>query len=498
MPQLIQYLCPSWRLSLYGRPSALSRWSDRPVIQYDRAQLLRLNVEEDSTERLVWEGTTQELQDLQDILQNYVQDLLQRSHQAFVAAESPELRAERVGQFHRTLNPDLNPELNPELSPNPELAESGVEISLAPEIPETQTQEASPEVEPLPLMRLEAVGTLGHSLFLPPDITLSLSTLECFDLAEILDQWQTETLNLPDLPQEPPARVSPWLKTAALILVTVGVSSSVSVVGLKWWQQQESEVAQSQATSADLTLENLAPLPGLEGAIPYTPVPRLPSEFYGPPAPGQPDVSLGLEIQGETPLPSGSFAGISMPPPPDFSTLPPPPPAYSSASGESYPTYGPEPIYTEPAGTYEDYGYNDYGEQNADTIASLPPAPELSRSARSEVPISPAAAPALESAPALGIDGGANSGTDNTVRIGEIAGYFQGQWQPPKNLTGALEYQLLIGADGTLQAITPLSDRAGNFLDRTGIPLLGEPIASPGSDLLVTIVFYPQGGVDVF
>lgn len=189
-----------------------------------------------------------------------------------------------------------------------------------------------------------------------------------------------------------------------------------------------------------------------------------------------------------------------MPPPPDFSTLPPPPPAYSSSSGESYRTYGPDPVYLEPSGTYDEYAANnyreDYGEGHGDTAASLPAAPALDRAARSEAPSSapPAApAPAVESAPS---DAGA--GTDNATRMGQIAGYFQGRWQPPENLTGSLEYQLFIGADGTLQGITPLSDRAGNFLDRTGIPLLGEPIASPGSELLVTIVFYPQGGVDVF
>jgi len=449
--------------------------------------LLRLNVEDDSTERLVWEGTTPELQDLHDILQNYVQDLLQRSHQVFVASEHSLTTLNR-GLGDQGLEPLISNSVTPHLEPT----ESGTQI--IPNIPTSVAKEPAPEEETLPLMRVEAVGTLGHSLFLPPDIILSLSTLECFDLAEVLDQWQAETLSLPDLSPETSAGVAPWLKTAAMILVTVGISSSVSVVGLKWWQQQELEIAQSQATSSDLTLENLTPLPGIEGAAPYTPVPRLPSEFYGPPAPGQPDVSLGLEIQGETLLPGG-FAGISMPPPPDFSTLPPPPPL---SSGESYGPAPAAPVYLEPSGTADgyassdDYAYGDYGAESADTFASLPAAPTLDRADRSEPQAAPPPAPAAEPAPSVA------AAEDNGERLGQIAGYFQGRWQPPENLTGSLEYQLFIGSDGTLQGITPLSDRAGNFLDRTGIPLLGEPIASPGSELLVTIVFYPQGGVDVF
>ncbi|MFZ9738182.1 MAG: DUF4335 domain-containing protein [Prochlorotrichaceae cyanobacterium] len=491
MPQLIQYLCPSWRLSLYGRPSALSRWSDRPVLQYDRAQLLRLNSEEDPKESLVWEGSAQELQDLQDILQNYIQDLLQRSHQAFLAGEQSqgldsqglEAQPPREGTSAAFSTGDRNSQAD---------ARKGKGLSV------TNDPHQAAEADKLPVMRVEAVGAMAHSLFLPPDTTLSLSTLECFDLAEVLDQWQAETLSLPTLPKAAPKTPPAWLRTAALILITVGASSSVSLLGLQWWQQQQLQVAQSetapsQANTPELTLDELSALPNLHGSSDYTPIPRLPSEVYGPPAPGQPDVSLGIELQGVGALPSGDFAGLPMPPPPDFSALPPPPPGYNApATGEPYQTYAPDPYYVEPSRSYDNA--DDYGGNNSSSDYAALPAPSISSRSAPAQGLAPAAPLAVQ--PETVAPPAAES--DNASRLGDIAGYFQGRWQPPGNLNGSLEYQLLIGSDGTLQAISPLSDRAGNFIDRTGIPLLGEPITSPGPELLVTIVFYAEGGVDVF
>jgi hypothetical protein len=468
------------------------------VLQYDRAQLLRLNSDDEPQESLVWEGSAQELQDLQDILQNYIQDLLQRSHQAFLAGE------QNQGVDAQGVEPQPPKEETSALFSTVERnhqAEGGEDSAVVGENGEglrvtTSDHNHTAELAQLPVMRLEAVGAMEHSLFLPPDITLSLSTLECFDLAEVLDQWQSETLSLPTLPKVAPTTPPAWLRTAALILVTVGASSSVSLLGLQWWQQQQLQVAQSEAASPqanapELTLDELSALPNLHGSSDYTPIPRLPSEVYGPPAPGQPDVSLGIELQGVGALPSGDFAGLPMPPPPDFSALPPPPPGYNlPATGEPYQTYAPDPYYVEPSRTYDDYS----GTSGDSSDYAALPAPSLSSRSAPAQGLAPAAPPSAE----LETVAPPAAESDNASRLGDIAGYFQGRWQPPDNLNGSLEYQLLIGSDGTLQAISPLSDRAGNFIDRTGIPLLGEPITSPGSELLVTIVFYAQGGVDVF
>ena len=596
MPQLIQYLCPSWRLSLQGRPSALSQWVDRPAVHYDRAHLFRLSMEEDVPETLVWEGSAAELQNLQDALQNYIQDLLQRSHHAFLQAESapehsslqPAALKSGTGQLGalqpetlqsgtlqsgllqpETLQPEtLQPEtLQSEILQDPKILERGIAdpLGLAPvqelelDVGELEALELQPQdldalainrveldrssydfshdpdsfetsptsisSESSPQLRLETIGALGHRLWLSETIDLSLTTLECFDLAEVLDLWQTEALSLPPLPQKVPARMPPWINTAALILVTVGVSSTASTLGWQWWQNQQAlEVArQSSSDQAvmspeGLLLEPLDPLtvpPGTgfnaPNALPaLTEVPAN-TEVYGPQLPGEAPVSLGISINGEQPLPGGSFAGLSAPPPPDFSQLPPPPGDGYSGDGYSSEVYTVLPP-TEDDSNYgrnsgyrdnaSDYSTSDYSSNynSASDYASLPaPAaleanPEANPANRSlsAVPQAPSGIPP-QAKIAESESVGDPAGTIATVRS-----YFQGTWQPIESLTEPLQYQLLIGTDGTLQAIIPLGDRAGNFLDRTGMPLLGESLSAPGQELLVTVVLRSDGGVEVY
>jgi hypothetical protein len=68
-------------------------------------------------------------------------------------------------------------------------------------------------------------------------------------------------------------------------------------------------------------------------------------------------------------------------------------------------------------------------------------------------------------------------------------------------LTETLEYRLLLNADGSLQRILPLGRTSENFLDRTNMPLLGEPFVSPatnGRNPQVRVVLEPDGKVQTF
>ncbi|NJO21382.1 MAG: hypothetical protein HC838_16955 [Spirulinaceae cyanobacterium RM2_2_10] len=46
-------------------------------------------------------------------------------------------------------------------------------------------------------------------------------------------------------------------------------------------------------------------------------------------------------------------------------------------------------------------------------------------------------------------------------------------------MSSSLEYRLWLNRDGSLQRIAPVSSGAATFLDRTQMPLLGEPFVSP-------------------
>ncbi len=81
-----------------------------------------------------------------------------------------------------------------------------------------------------------------------------------------------------------------------------------------------------------------------------------------------------------------------------------------------------------------------------------------------------------------------------------VQSYFESRWQPPSNLAQPLQYQLIVGANGTLTKSAPLSSAAGLYADKAGIPAIGEPFISAGSNaqtstLLLTL--RPDGKVEV-
>ena len=82
----------------------------------------------------------------------------------------------------------------------------------------------------------------------------------------------------------------------------------------------------------------------------------------------------------------------------------------------------------------------------------------------------------------------------------EIEAYFQQKWQPPAELTRTLEYRLFLAKDGSLTRILPIGKAASIYLDRTGIPLMGEAFVSPlESDLAtVRLLLSPDGEVKTF
>ena len=97
----------------------------------------------------------------------------------------------------------------------------------------------------------------------------------------------------------------------------------------------------------------------------------------------------------------------------------------------------------------------------------------------------------------------AASGTafDTIPQVAEVRRYFQQRWSPPQGLTQTLEYSLTIAPNGTIRQITPLGQTAGDFVDRTGIPLVGEPFVSPisnGRTARIRLVLSPDGKVQTF
>ncbi|XGB39396.1 MAG: hypothetical protein LVT47_15785 [Cyanobacteria bacterium LVE1205-1] len=90
---------------------------------------------------------------------------------------------------------------------------------------------------------------------------------------------------------------------------------------------------------------------------------------------------------------------------------------------------------------------------------------------------------------------------DTIPQVAEVRSYFEQRWSPPNTLTQTLEYRLLLSSDGSVSQIIPLGDAAGAFVDRTGIPLVGDPFVSPleGSKIpMLRLVLANDGRVQVF
>jgi hypothetical protein len=98
-------------------------------------------------------------------------------------------------------------------------------------------------------------------------------------------------------------------------------------------------------------------------------------------------------------------------------------------------------------------------------------------------------------------DTASGSAFDSIPQVAEVRSYFEERWQPPEGLTQTLEYTLFIGPDGSIQRIVPLGQSAGDYIDRTGMPLVGEPFVTPianGKSPKVRVVLSPDGQVRTF
>ncbi|MEO0837297.1 MAG: DUF4335 domain-containing protein [Cyanobacteria bacterium J06641_2] len=89
----------------------------------------------------------------------------------------------------------------------------------------------------------------------------------------------------------------------------------------------------------------------------------------------------------------------------------------------------------------------------------------------------------------------------DTNQVAEVRKYFKQRWRPPSGLQQPLQYSLTVGVDGALEQILPLGKAARDYVDRAGIPQIGQPFVSPsrnGQNVKIRAVFKPNGQVQTF
>jgi len=436
-----RYSLPTCTLEILGKASPLFRSVNHGSV---KPLLFRLNFDDPrlpKDDHLTIEGNLQQLNQLQVTVEHYIQ---------------------------KRLNPlKDDPSLGyapPQKTEDPFLSLVGTWSSKLEEL-RIPSLSATPSRFNL---RLYSSDFLTHQLCLgdltPVPTQVQLSTLQLFDLASALTQHTEEALVL-----SPPPRSSGWNQNwgqiAALAVLTLGLATSTIKLfdGSPVANSASGNLPKSSlgASSLDQQTSLIQPFSSSQPATSPMVDPTL-SATAPSPSPSSMDVqALDSNLN---PYPSSQL-------PPDMITLPPPPP-----------------------------------------INLLPP-PTLS--IPEPLPVVPQTTPKLAAIPLAGVNNQFNPNStvnrkgsrkpttafDTIPQVAEVRSYFEQRWSPPNTLTQTLEYRLLLSSDGSVSQIIPLGDAAGAFVDRTGIPLVGDPFVSPleGSKRpMLRLVLANDGRVQVF
>jgi hypothetical protein len=472
---LRRYTPPTCTLEIAATGSVLSRWTDRTVLKNLRFQLSFDDPKLPLDQQTIVTGNRQQLEALCEAVETYVQSLLNQASSPFNI-----LLAQASRQESSTM--------------------AATEFETA-KLPSPPTSAATAGIYLKPKGRLTHDLCLGSLARHEGQGMVRLSTLQLFDLANALDEYRTESLTLPSLGRPAWLR-SPagWARVAAVVVLALGATGAVTkfvldiaapgsqVVAERG--DREVDISTAQRSAPDSTLRTL-PSPGIASS-------DLKLDPLFPPKP-----PVGA-IQPE-PVPSESTVGL---PPTGVTTAPPP------ASGvESSPPTVEVPVAAASDPSQVVVVPSPTGDLSSDSPTS--PFVDIPPEALSSAAVSPIATGEARSVEPTTITDVTQTGTsanpqiatnrstafDSVPQIAEVREYFSRTWEPPTELTQTLEYRLVLNTDGTIQRIIPLGEASERFVDRTSMPLMGDPFVTPLQDipqLQVRLVLSPDGRVQAF
>lgn len=506
---LRRYTPPTCTLEIVAKDSPLSRWAGRPILRQLKFQLSLDDPRLSEAEQVTLRGDRDQLDELAEAVSAYVQDFLQQSPSLLYSAlrsptlgsinedASDQIRDRETGSGATATLSLVNPgDFQEPAAEATAFGESNV-IPLPP----------APLILQAPQISLQPEGLLSHKLILGSLATatsgphLILSSLQLSDLATALDEYLADAMSLPELNRiRAVPSIPTWARTAAMLVLTAGVTAAT----VKLFDRPE---------------------PALQTAVSLT----------TPQTANQTAIANGQ--------PGGQTLGVPSPPLLSQQTLPPPPPTGAIASSKlpgvavpgtttspqisiSKPSALPAPINIQPQEAPSAKQAPSVEIEQAPVVAIAPPpppesatrqAPAPSESSEPEPPNAEAdsseaaiASSRLAEEPqnSANVAGGSAADSaatttafDSIPQVSEVRTYFQDRWQPPEGLTQTLEYTISLGPDGSIQRIVPLGQSAGDYIDRTGMPLVGEPFVTPlqgNQNPKVRVVLSPDGQVRTF
>ena len=443
-----RYTPPTCTLEIWAKGSSVSRWLGSAVIDdwnfvlhFDDPRLLEV-------EQVTLQGSREELELLSEAVSSYLQNFLR---QTLALAKGSE-----------TAVPALPSGMTAPLVP----------VASQQYLIETETEATLGDLPTSPA--LKSSNWLTHELMLgslaqdSSPTTVKLSVSQLFDLANALENYNAESSTLAANLPKIKARFFGLVGAAVLLAVGLGV---IAAWRFGWFKQTADSLALRQnSTSQPLrsnVIDVLPPVP--PPPVQPVPSPTLPPSLARQKALNPPSAVKSPIAQVVLPAPNGAS--------------PPPPPSQK----QELAIVPQEPAKASPT------------KLASPEIANLPPLSSQSQSRAINPQFNSSAGNlSARNAPSTAEE---SLLLDTIPQVAETRHYFEKRWTVPDGLNQRLEYRLIVNREGTLQRIVPLGRAAQIYLDRTGMPLLGESFVSPLQDTetaTVRLVLTPDGKVKTF
>lgn len=532
-PVIRRYTPPTCTLEIVDRNSPLSRWVGRSVTSLSQFDLRFDDPRLPEEKRFNIQGDQEQLTALHEAVNTYVQDLLSQSPEQFnlLIEKQANLSSQTVSPSPRAVDsipPDpLDPSEAPQVDPLPSANVNGEDIGY-----DTAPTSAA--------IFLEPGRRLSHNLFLGPlannqtGQVVQLSMLQLFDLSTALDEYAADVVTLPPLKRSRSSRYSAvtpstaWASIAAILLLGVGLTT----VGVQLFNRSNSrpQVAINNRNQQQTALQpsptpplsSLETLPSLPPANPNLPPPNNNLPPLSVPGTAPP-------IQGTLPVPPPQSTTIT----PNALSTPSTPTTQTTPVDPILRSTAPSTIVINPTPGQAGSVTRQTAVPGVSGVTTLPgitppadvprPQPQNNPPSPNTLPVPPAATrsvPPAESGEAPTAQQRLNAAIQKrspntpttpsepkttayapTAQVTEARDFFSQRWEPPSGLKQTLEYSILLDVDGTIQRIEPLGQAARTYVDRSGMPLIGERFVSPspsGQTPRIRVVLNPNGKVQAF
>ena len=529
-----RYTPPTCTLEVLAQSSSLSRWvgKGRSVLKDLRFELSFDDPRLSEEQKIVIRGDRDQLEALCAAVTNYVQEFLQMSPESFWANFSEPEDSTNAPDESESQEPLQNPASTETLN------------SFNNPIPET-------EIHIKPNSHLTHnlfLGSLGYQASQP---VVQLNLLQLFDLATALDQYSDDILALPNLYQGRSRFAIPgWVPAVAVLVLAVGLVPFTYQYAIQSKQKPtatEDKLASEPSpldspTPAITPTDQLPPLPfgsnslSIPGSTLASPNPSSPQAQGFPTAPVLPNApSQAVPPSASTstfPLPSQSSSGNKVFTVPPAAKLPITTAPRTLTNPGQQIRIQPNPSQQNSSASRSNSGVvaqngnislnspNSSTTENSlpSTLPAIPPTVATAPNTRSSTLNQKNQLPTNNSVDAedtsqlierLRKDNNSNQVAtrnsnplfDATAQVSEAGKVLTRRWQPPSGLNQTLEYSLVVGVDGTIERIFPLGKASRIYIDRTGMPLVGDPFISPnrnGQTVTIRAVYSPDGKVKTF